>query len=195
MSKKSAPFHLPTYQDFNEAILPLALPLSAAFIHGILCGYLCANHASQGEAYIQALGQNKQDFHCREAILYIFRVYSISQTQLSNFDFEFEMLLPDDDTSLALRAKSFSDWCDGFSQGMAISGVTPESLEEEETQDAFMHIVDFADIDLESLTMDEEDEQALFEVEEYARMAVLRLHQEIKQKNTKKPREKDKTKH
>lgn len=51
---------------------------------------------------------------------------------------------------------------------------------DEEDQEALQHIIEFAQLDCDLLDVDEEDEQALMEVSEYTRMAVLRLHNDLK---------------
>ncbi|AOW53183.1 TPA: UPF0149 family protein [Legionella pneumophila subsp. pneumophila] len=179
MSLDNDSLHLPNYDDFVQSISVLALTMSGSELHGIMCGYLCAGADSQGEAYIRALLNNKKDEQSRNALLSMFSVFSISQQQMNNFDFEFEMLLPDDDESLVTRAQAFSEWCEGFTQGLTIAGVGMEQFYEEESQDALQHLMEFAELDCESLEVGEEDERALMEVSEYTRMAVLRLHSDL----------------
>ncbi|HAT7846038.1 TPA: UPF0149 family protein [Legionella pneumophila] len=179
MSLDNDSLHLPKYDDFVQSISVLALTMSGSELHGIMCGYLCAGADSQGEAYIRALLNNKKDEQSRNALLSMFSVFSISQQQMNNFDFEFEMLLPDDDESLITRAQAFSEWCEGFTQGLTIAGVGMEQFYEEESQDALQHLIEFAELDCELLEVGEEDERALMEVSEYTRMAVLRLHSDL----------------
>lgn len=179
MSLDNDSLRLPKYDDFVQSISVLALTMSGSELHGIMCGYLCAGADSQGEAYIRALLNNKKDEQSRNALLSMFSVFSISQQQMNNFDFEFEMLLPDDDESLVTRAQAFSEWCEGFTQGLTIAGVGMEQFYEEESQDALQHLIEFAELDCESLEVGEEDERALMEVSEYTRMAVLRLHSDL----------------
>ncbi|HAU1153019.1 TPA: UPF0149 family protein [Legionella pneumophila] len=179
MSLDNDSLHLPKYDDFVQSISVLALTMSGSELHGIMCGYLCAGADSQGEAYIRALLNNRKDEQSRNALLSMFSVFSISQQQINNFDFEFQMLLPDDDESLVIRAQAFSEWCEGFTQGLTIAGVGVEQFYEEESQDALQHLIEFAEMDCESLEVGEEDEQALMEVTEYTRMAVLRLHSDL----------------
>ncbi|HAT8179207.1 TPA: UPF0149 family protein [Legionella pneumophila] len=179
MSLDNDSLHLPKYDDFVQSISVLALTMSGSELHGIMCGYLCAGADSQGEAYIRALLNNKKDEQSRNALLSMFSVFSISQQQINNFDFEFEMLLPDDNESLVIRAQAFSEWCEGFTQGLTIAGVGMEQFYEEESQDALQHLIEFAELDCESLEVGEEDEKALMEVSEYTRMAVLRLHSDL----------------
>jgi uncharacterized protein YgfB (UPF0149 family) len=123
---------------------------------------------------------NKKDEESRNAALAMFEVFSISQQQISNFDFEFEMMLPDDQDSLRERALAFSEWCEGFIQALTLTGVSMDEFYEEDAQDAMQHMIEFAELDCDTLDVDEEDERALMEVSEYARMAVIRLHGDLK---------------
>ena len=115
----------------------------------------------------------------RNVVLALFGVYAISQQQLINFDFEFELLLPAEDATLFERASAFSEWCEGFTQGMSAGGMGYDDLQEEEAMEALQHLTDFAQLDQQSLSISEEDERALMEVNEYARMAVLRIYSDL----------------
>jgi uncharacterized protein YgfB (UPF0149 family) len=179
MSVENTHLHLPDYDTFVESIVALSLNISGSELHGMMCGYLCAGADSQGEAYLRALLNNKKDEDSRNALLSMFSVFSISQQQINNFDFEFEMLLPDEEESLVERAQAFSEWCEGFTQGLNMAGVGLEQFYEEEAQEALQHIIEFAELDCETLDVDEEDEKALMEVSEYARLAVIRLHGDL----------------
>lgn len=179
MSAEDNRLHLPDYDEFNESIATLALDISASELHGIMCGYLCAGADSQGEAYLRALSGNKKDQSSRTAALAMFAVFSISQQQIINFDFDFELLLLEDESPLIDRARAFSEWCKGFVHGLSMLSIGVEQFYEEEAQDAMQHLMEFAELDCDSLDVDEEDERALMEVSEYARMAVIRLHSDL----------------
>ncbi|BCA93825.1 hypothetical protein TUM19329_01860 [Legionella antarctica] len=179
MSEEVNRLHLPEYDRFIESIGVLVLDISGSELHGIMCGFLCAGTDNQGETYLRTLLNNKKDDESRSAFLAMFDVFSISQQQISNFDFEFEMLLPNENESLIDRAQAFSEWCKGFIQGLSMAGVDVDQFYDEESQDAFQHLIEFAELDTDSLDVDEEDEKALMEVSEYARMAVIRLHGDL----------------
>ncbi|MBA2650463.1 MAG: UPF0149 family protein [Legionella sp.] len=168
---------LPDYEDFNESIIDLNLTGSG--LHGRMCGFLCAGADSQGEAYLRALLPNNKDDSSRHILLSLFSVYTITQQYIADFNFEFKLLLPHEDEPLIDRACAFSEWCEGFIQGLNMAGVGPEQFYEEEAQEAVQHITEFAELDTESIEMNEEDEKAFMEVSEYTRMAVLRLHADI----------------
>lgn len=180
MSAENEYLTLPDYDSFVDAISFLSLPISASALHGMICGYLCAGENIQGESYLRALLNNKKDKQSRSALLALFEVFSISQQQITHFDFNFQMMLPDEHEPLPFRAQAFSDWCEGFTQALTLSGVSIDRLHEEDAQDALQHMIAFAELDCEALEIGEEDERALMEVSEYARMAVMRLHGDLK---------------
>ncbi|TAL60730.1 MAG: YecA family protein [Legionella sp.] len=179
MSSENPSLRLPVYDEFFHSLAGLALPISVSELHGIMCGYLCANADNQGESYLRALLNNKKDEQTRIAATAMFAVYSISQQQIDNFDFEFELLLPDDETTLVSRAGAFSEWCQGFTQALTSAGISQDHFYDEESQEALQHIVEFGELDCDTLDVDEEDEKALVEVCEYTRLAVLRLHGDL----------------
>lgn len=179
MSGENVRLELPEYDQFLESLVGLPLSISASGLHGMMCGFLCAGADRQGEAYLRALLNNKKDEASRLAELAMFSVYSISQQQIANFDFEFALLLPNDEQALVERAQAFSEWCEGFTQGLNMAGVDADQFYDEEAQEALQHITEFAELDCDTLDVDEEDEKALLEVSEYARMAVLRLHSDL----------------
>ena len=183
MTTASSTLHLPNYHTFIESIAILALPFSGSELHGIMCGYLCAGANKEGVAYLRALMTNMNDATMRSGVLALFGVYAVSQQQMLSLDFDFQLLLPDDHSSLAERAQSFSEWCEGFTQGLTMAGVHYEQLQEEETQEALQHLTEFAQLDYHALKIDEDDERALMEVTEYARLAVLRIHGDLLQAN------------
>lgn len=169
---------LPTYRSFADAIAVLKLPISASKLHGMLCAFLCAGIPMDGETYIGAYCIDKSQA-VRNAVRAMFGVYSISQQQLIHFDFKFQLMLPEEGFSLVERAKAFSDWCAGFTKGMTEAGVSYQQLHDEEAREALHHLEEFAKLNYETLKVDEEDEKALIEVSEYARVAVLRLYSDL----------------
>ena len=170
---------LPDYPLFCEQITALALPLSGSKLHGIMCGYICAGALHDGEAYLRALTINQRGESARVAAQALFGLYAISQQQIDEDNFSFQLLLPDDEQLLEARAQAFGEWCDGFTKAMDNAGISAEQLEEE-SQEALMHLVEFSELDYGGLTVNEDDEKALMEVSEYTRMAVLRLYWDIK---------------
>ncbi|KTC68845.1 hypothetical protein Lbir_2378 [Legionella birminghamensis] len=180
MSNEFTHLRLPAFQAFEEKVAVLNLPISSSELHGVLCGYLCAGAVSAGESYVRALMIDyRKNEETKQAAMAMFDVYSVSLHQINNLDFDFQLLLPEEHIPLIERAKAFSEWCEGFTQGLTMAGIGFSEFEEEESQEALQHLQEFAELDYQSLQIDEDDEKALMEVSEYARMAVLRLHGDL----------------
>lgn len=173
-------FKLPQYSDFSDQISILGLSISSSALHGMMCGYLCAGATQIGDSYIRGLVINKTGSQSRSAIQALFNLYTISQQQMDEDTFIFELMLPEDEKSLAERALAFSEWCAGFIHSLQLSGVDSSQLDEEDSQDALQHLEEFAKLDYAYIDVTEEDEKALVDVSEYARMAVLRLYWDLK---------------
>ena len=179
MSPVSESIPLPSYPRFLDAISVLNLPISGSELHGIMCGYVSTGSIDPGNLYLRALIAKPANEAERLAMLTLFETYAASQQQIEGFGLEFKLLLPDDDQSLLHRAQAFSEWCEGFLQGIRMSGLDYNQLEDEAVQDAIAHIGDFADLDYQSLEFGEADEQSLMEITEYTRMAVLHVHSDL----------------
>ncbi|HBI21020.1 MAG TPA: YecA family protein [Legionella sp.] len=179
MLTNTAPLSLPIYQTVIDSITPLALSISGSELHGMMCGYLSAGAVQKGDAYLRALLAHQNDATIRTAAPVLFEVYAISQQQIEGSGFEFQLLLPDEEEPLLERVKSFSEWCDGFTQGIRMAGVDMDTFQDDDAQDAIEHITEFAELDYHSLQFDEDDERALTEISEYARMAVLHIYSDL----------------
>ena len=171
---------LPEYEGFLGAIASLALPFSASKLHGILCAYLVAGASESATSFLTALSMNPQQGQKeRAATLALFSLLTLTQQQLLNLGLSFQLLLPTDEQPLAYRAQAFSEWCEGFTETLNVSSIHPKQLKNEESREALEHIAEFADLNYEILQVNEEDEQALMEVCEYTRIAVLHLHSDL----------------
>ena len=182
MSDTSPILQLPSYSGFVDSIASLALPFSASELHGLMCGYLCAGALQEGTSYLRAIMGNTTNKRVRAPALVLFALYAVSQQQLERFDFEFQLLLPEDEEPLSMRAQAFSEWCTGFGQGIMMAGVREEQLEED-AQEALKHIQEFGRLDYSALDIDDDDERAFIEVSEYARMAVLHIRADLLSNN------------
>lgn len=191
----SIAFKLPQYTDFSEQISILGLSISSSTLHGMMCGYLCAGATQIGDSYIRSLVINKSGVQMRTAIQALFNLYTISQQQMDEDNFIFELMLPEDEESLPERALAFSEWCAGFIQSLHLSGVDHSQLDEEDSQDALQHLEEFAKLDYSHIDVSEEDEKALVDVSEYARMAVIRLYWDLRSHTKSSPKNAERVKH
>jgi uncharacterized protein len=163
---------LPDYHAVQQSLESMALTGSAGEFHGSLCGYLCAGGsvASGWMARIM-LDEEAPDPERGSDISVLF---DATRQTLESPDFEFSLLLPEQDRPVGERADALVDWCRGFLGGF---GLVPDAQSNlgEEANDA---INDFAKIAASDLSYDDPDadEEALEEVAEYVRVGALLVH-------------------
>lgn len=165
---------LPDFAEICDQIDQLQLGLDAAELHGSLCGYLSGGAAVPARA--DWLGKVMAD----PGVLPIAagsaldRMFVATAQLLESPDFGFDLLLPDVDLPVVERGDALMSWCRGFLGGFGLSAGAAPPLSEE-SQDALGDLARMASSDL-SYDDPEADEQALEEVAEFVRVAVLLLH-------------------
>ncbi len=122
------------------------------------------------------LGKNKNPKY-RESLQ---QLYEISYHQMSEFSFEFALLLPDDDININARTEALSLWCQGFLTGLKKSNVPIENREESDVTETINDILEIAQVKYGDIAEDDEDETAYFELIEYVRLGVLMIFQDLK---------------
>jgi len=99
------------------------------------------------------------------------------ETELTDPELGFEPLLPEDDRPLAERAEAMVDWCRGFLGGFGLAGTPAHAQLSDEAQEILR---DFGNIAGSSFDFgnEDEDEDALIEVQEFVRVGAMLLHTE-----------------
>lgn len=169
---------MPDYDAIQTALGDLRIPVSAAELHGALSGCLCAgadltprNWLAYAMTDAELDGQAESD-----PVLAAFFVAVSEQLAGDVMDFEFDLLLPDDDKPVSERGPAMVDWCQGFLGGF---GVVPTPVQplSDEADEALQDLAKIAASDLNYEDSDA-DEEALIEVCEYIRVAAVLLYNE-----------------
>lgn len=91
---------------------------------------------------------------------------------LSDVDFGFQLLLPDDQVGLNSRRQALSDWCRGFLAGFGLTGRFQDAELSEEVQELLRDFGQIAQVE-EELPEDDDNESDLTEISEYVRMGAI----------------------
>lgn len=161
------------YATISDLLQPLQLPVSTSEVHGLLIGYLAAgggdaqqwlDHADLRAADGTAVPQDMVE-----------TLYRDSVASLRATDFSFTLLLPADSEPLASRVEALVDWCRGFLAGFGLAG--PATRQVAQHEDAQEILRDLAQIATAAPPDggDEQDENALAELQEYVRMGAMLL--------------------
>ena len=107
------------------------------------------------------------------------QIYEATYHQLSEFSFEFRLLLPEDDADINVRAESLGLWCQGFLLGLEQSHVSLQNHPKEEVKEALDDIIEIAKITFGDIPTNDEDETAYFELVEYVKLSALMIFHEL----------------
>ena len=163
---------MPPLSEVEAASRERGLGSSASELHGALCGWLAGGGDQAPDWPSRVLADDALEPAAPGDVFD--RLRAATAAQLEDRDFGFELMLPEDDAPLVERSGALFDWCRGFvgAFGLATGASPPLS---EEGAEALADLVRLSAATPED-DGDQEDEEALVEIEEYVRVAVLLLH-------------------
>lgn len=164
---------LPDHAELAAELQSLEAGLDPCDLHGSLCGYLAGGGKHDRNAWLARVMSDAL-LSAPEAEGPMDRLYVASTRQLDSPDFEFELLLPPESRPVSERGDGLVAWCRGFLGGFGLAAGAKPPLSEE-SEEALADIARIAASDL-SYEDPEADEDALAEVAEFIRVAVLLLH-------------------
>lgn len=155
--------------------------LSVAEAHGILCGLLCTSRMDFEQTWLtHIVGDHSDDNNSQsECVQNLSRLKRETLQQLHDEDFEFDLLLPDDDYPLEERLGALGEWCEGFLFGVGLTGFAKHEEDMSEESKEFLNdVVKFSKVD-HYVDETEENEQAYSQITEYIRVGVLTMFEEL----------------
>ncbi len=171
---------IPEYYEVSDMLVAEdSLAVSAAQVHGALCGYLAAGSRMQPEGWLQLAFElmDITEFRYASSQQILFDLYEGVLSQLQTADFGFQLLLPDDDLAMSDRAEALGVWCQGFLTGFGLQGGHTNETLTEELQETLSDLGQIAQLELDPED-GEESEADLMELQEYVRMAAMMLFSE-----------------
>jgi len=172
---------LPSYNVLTKMIQKFQPTADAAQTHGLLCGYICAMTGATENIWDRIFPDVKKNKKVYELLQ---EVLETSYHLLSEFSFEFRLILPTDKTDINARAEALGLWCQGFLTGLELGYVPIEDREPGQVTEALDDIIEISEISFGEIAENDEDESAYFELVEYVRLSVLMIYHELKTENT-----------
>ncbi|WP_414636646.1 UPF0149 family protein [Arenimonas sp.] len=164
---------LPTHAEIGAQIGDMRLGVDASELHGLLCGYLSGGGLLARNDWLAKVMAD-DDLSGADAGSVLDQMFENTSQLLESPDFGFELLLPDAELSVSERGDGLLSWCRGFLGGFGLAAGAKPPLSEE-SQDALNDLSRIAASDL-AYDDPDTDEEALEEVTEFVRVAVLLLH-------------------
>ncbi len=168
-----------SYDLISNILLQQNSDMGAAEAHGIATGMLCVDNRSDAANWLAEIFSDEQLDYEEKSIL--LNLYEQTQKLLNpeEEEFTFDLFLPDDDEDLSERAEAIRQWCQGFLFGIGYQKTSSDWPGE--SGEIMRDIVEFTK--LETDVSGDEDEQALMEIQEYLRAAVLLVRDQLQEHN------------
>jgi uncharacterized protein YgfB (UPF0149 family) len=172
---------LPDYRELTRALEACGLIVSAAEAHGLVCGLLAASGGADLAHLIREFFRDYGLEAEQEArvVAILLRLAEYSQALLEQADFDFVLLLPDDEEPLARRTEALAEWSRGFLYGLTEGGITDVTALPGDAGEVARDLIDISDVEVEEDAAAEEQERALFELEEYIRVGAQLVYEEL----------------
>ena len=163
---------LPSRGEIDEAARALGLATTPSELQGALLGWLAGGGDADDNWLAAVMADPALPRPDAGSPLQRLRDHAVEQLDARNF--ALDLLVADDDASLADRSGSLFDWCRGFLGGFGLAAGANPPLSDE-AGEALQDLARLAQAAPETGD-DEEDAHALAEIEEFVRVAVLLLH-------------------
>ncbi|MFT5131700.1 MAG: hypothetical protein ACI9SC_000161 [Gammaproteobacteria bacterium] len=166
------------YDVLDALLVRVEAQAYAAECHGFICGQICVTGLADEDLWKEFLDlQSDDDALIQTCYTEIVQLVLECQAQMLSAEFGLELLLPDDDMSIAVRVEALGNWCHGFLNGYGVSEhENPAGVSEECTE----VLEDFSKISRLGVDGDDpEDDHSLMELIEYTRMGAILIFEEL----------------
>jgi len=165
-----------SYFEVNSIILQRDAAESAAEVHGIATAMLCLDPSTDANSWVTEAFF--EDAHLLEDDKFaLINLFDETKELLAGDEFLFDLYLPDEDSTLAVRCTALIQWCRGFLFGLGHASTSQKWSSD--TQDIIKDIVEFTKLDTEIEDDDEEAEGSLIEIQEYLRASTMIIRSEL----------------
>jgi len=173
--------------ELDELLYRLDAAMGAAEAHGALCGMMCARGTVELSDWVDhVIGEQEQGSDLLHDVVHkLSDLHQWTLETMNDATGNFKLLLLDDEDPLPERVEALAAWCQGFIYGLAAGGIKEDSELPDDTDELLKDMVEIsrAGHDIDDAEMDEsddnEDEVAYMEVEEYVRMGVMYIYEEL----------------
>jgi len=163
---------LPQYGALTSALRRVNSQLTAAECHGLIAGALnTEDTASISRFFTEDAELVKKDVEFSQ---YISMLVHITAEGYKDEDFNFQLLLPDDDAPLPERSSALAEWCSGYIMGLLESGIKEFDTLPVDAAEVAYDLVEISQLD--ASVDNSGSDSDLMQLEEYVRVGVQIIH-------------------
>lgn len=166
------------WSRLEEQLQDIKAGISAAELHGHLCGRAVGGHIVAGDGgrrLVYGLLNQEGQESSEDALSLSVEIAEESEQRLENTLFDFELLLPDDQAPLNTRLEAMADWANGLLEGLGHCLEAADLKRDPEVREILADLAEIGNMAMEA--EDTEDNEAHYaELYEYLRVAVVNLY-------------------
>ncbi len=168
------------FTRLEEALSAVDFDYLPSELHGVITGLVCAGSVEVQAVWMgDLLGQlPDDDLLAREVRQMVGQLYSVTAEQIGHAEMLFMPFLPDESQPIADRAKSLSEWCEGYLYGLGVAGITERQLVGD-AREALQDLTHFTRIDYADLESGEATEMAYVELQEFLKVVTMLMWEEL----------------
>ncbi len=174
-----------SYAELERAINEMGAKISAAELHGLLTGMLCAVRPPKESVWRELI---LESMNCAMPVKkhwdIISKTASRIASELTDISLGFIVLLPGDEIDLPIRAVELGAWCRGFLSGLGLAGISGNDLQNPVIKELVYDLSQIARLSADMQETTEEDERSYMELIEYLRIAVQNIQLELRNSGT-----------
>ncbi len=168
----SLPF--PDYDPLAVQFRDAGLDMLPSEAQGVLLGMLCASSDTRFQSWVEdvcpadafASPEDQKALWTALAPLHVLSLQALQQEAV-------QLLLPNDDAPLSVRAPAVAAWSHGFLYGLARSGLDDTVLKDAVLREALDTVLEVTRVDLDQLDDEDGADFSMMEIEEFLRTAVI----------------------
>lgn len=168
------------YQDLVSRLGEAQATLHPSEVHGAVCGVACAPDRDLRADLGAALAALQEGAPAADPMLVesLMELIEPLREQLRASDFRFQLALPEDEVTVDENVLALGAWCRGFLLGLVAAGVRDFSTLSADSEEMLQDMVAIAEVQPDDEDP-EEQERHLMELEEYLRVAVQTVFDEL----------------
>lgn len=169
-----------SFDDYCNLLLPFGALNSPSELHGLLCGKLCGGARLSIDEWLQSAWEllDVTDTPDGQANDEVSNLMTVTLAQLNSGDYDFQLMLPDDDADLGQRTLALSQWCHGFLSGFGSAGIDPESTFSSDNADALRDMAAIVQVAVADDQEEDDQEADYYELVEYVRVVAMNFYAE-----------------
>jgi len=182
MTTESNQFLAKDHPQLTAQLAIYGIEATASEVHGIACGLVCANTAMSTMLWPKLIRDPSEADEELPTTLdqNLGSLMETLRQQLVSPEFEFAIMLPTDDSPAEERLGGLAEWCQGYSLGFFVENERAIETLPGDSAEILRDIIEIAGADQEIDPDDlEEADRFLVEIEEYLRVGVQLIFEEI----------------